>query len=106
MGRVRACPHRRRGSELHILLEMGSSAVVKMRQNRIFLEIAARMGGFFFERVCDSPREFLSFLCLGFLDGDVFFDLAVSAELVETFVKLREVNFDTQIVYARRVFRN
>ena len=34
-GRVRACPHRRRGSELHFLLKMGSSFVVKILQDLI-----------------------------------------------------------------------
>ena len=38
---------RRRSSELHFLLEMGSSFVVKILQNRTFREIAALWGGFF-----------------------------------------------------------
>ena len=48
MGRVRACPHRRRGSELHFCAKIGSSLQVKLHQNWTIFRKVALPGGFFY----------------------------------------------------------
>ena len=57
VGRVRACPHRRRGS-LTVPLELGSRESVKLYQIGTNSEIAAHSGGFFSGGAQRLPVQF------------------------------------------------
>ena len=72
MGRVRACPHRRRGS-LTVPLELGSRESVKLHQNGRITEIAAHSGGFFSGGAQRLPAVFLGGMRFGVAERDDFF---------------------------------
>ena len=59
VGRVRACPHSRRGSELAALAEMGSDFGVKSHQIGTNSETVALSGGFFAGSAQRRPAVFL-----------------------------------------------
>ena len=91
MGRVRACPHRRRGS-LTVPLELGSRESVKLHHFGKRTEIAALWGGFFSGGAQRQPAVFLGGMRFGApASWRTFLFLVCVADTLRVMVKSHEI---------------